>query len=342
MSNPIGLNGIKFVEFSSSSPERMREIFYDFGFSKIMKHKSSNIELYQQNQIYLILNMESNSFAGEFQKSHGPCVSSMGWATSSSTAQKDAIARGAKNPGRSDYFYKSGKPVPTISGIGDSLIYFVPDTSESFFTDIGFEKEEKKVTGKGFVLIDHLTNNVYKGTMEKWSNFYKQIFNFQEIRYFDIRGKKTGLTSYALQSPCKKFSIPINEASEKKSQINEYLDEYKGPGVQHIAFLTDNIVDSLKSMQDTSIPTLSIDEQYYDTVFDRVKGVSENKKTLQDLNILVDGDNEGYLLQIFTKNIVGPIFIEMIQRKNHYAFGEGNFSALFRAIEKDQEERGFL
>ncbi|HEY8269359.1 MAG TPA: VOC family protein, partial [Pseudobdellovibrionaceae bacterium] len=173
-------------------------------------------------------------------------------------------------------------------------------------------------------------------------HFYKSIFGFEEVRYFDIRGAKTGLTSYALRSPCGKFCIPINEASESKSQINEYLEEYKGPGIQHLAFLTDNILDSLDKLKGSSINMLDIDDDYYREIFKKFPQVTEDHQKIKGYNVLVDGDEKGYLLQIFTKNLVGPIFIEIIQRKNHNSFGEGNFDALFRSIERDQMKRGFL
>jgi 4-hydroxyphenylpyruvate dioxygenase len=194
---------------------------------------------------------------------------------------------------------------------------------------------------KGFLAIDHLTNNVPKGTMGAWVEFYKQVFGFTEVRYFDIRGVKTGLTSFALRSPCGSFCIPINEGTESKSQINEYLEEYRGPGIQHLAFTTSDIIATLESMGD-AVATLDIDDAYYEEVFQRVPNVTENKAKLREHHVLVDGDADGYLLQIFTKNVVGPIFIEIIQRKNHHAFGEGNFGALFRSIERDQERRGYL
>jgi 4-hydroxyphenylpyruvate dioxygenase len=198
------------------------------------------------------------------------------------------------------------------------------------------------VPDKGFLALDHLTNNVEKGTMGTWASFYKSVFGFEEVRYFDIRGAKTGLTSYALRSPCGRFCIPINEADEKKSQINEYLDEYKGPGIQHLAFITTDILASLQKLEGSSIEMLDMDDAYYAEVFGRVPGVTEDKAEIRKRNVLVDGDAEGYLLQIFTKNLVGPIFIELIQRKNHASFGEGNFGALFRSIERDQERRGVL
>ena len=200
----------------------------------------------------------------------------------------------------------------------------------------------EKVEAMGFLSIDHLTNNVEKGSMQKWASFYKDVFDFEEVRYFDIRGAQTGLTSYALRSPCGKFCIPINEGSERKSQINEYLEEYKGPGIQHLAFLTDDILYSLDRLEGSDIQTLDIDDENYRDIFNKFPQVAEDHQRLRDHNILVDGDEKGYLLQIFTKNLVGPIFVEIIQRRNHYSFGEGNFGALFRSIERDQMKRGYL
>lgn len=342
MSNPLNLDGIDFVEFSANDSRYLENLFYDFGFSKVAKHKSKNIDMFIQGKIVLLLNYEHGSFGHQFFQQHGPCISSMGWRVKSAEfAHKEALQRGAKPATTTDY-----ANTPAMMGIGNSLIYFTEaDSSGNFdYKKYGFDllQDPVKVADKGFLAIDHLTNNVYKGTMNDWANFYKNIFGFEEVRYFDIRGQKTGLTSYALKSPCGQFCIPINEASEKKSQINEYLDMYNGPGVQHLAFLTKDLVKSIQSFQGTQIETLDIDQNYYQNVFNRVPNVKEDKKEIEKLNILVDGDEEGYLLQIFTKNIVGPIFIELIQRENHHSFGEGNFQALFDSIERDQMKRGVL
>ena len=339
--NPIALSGIEFVEYSGPDPDMLRRIFREFGFSRLLQHTAKAMDYYRQGDIHFIINNEKGSFAESFQKAHGPCISAMGWRVADpELAFKTAVSRGARPAIGRDY------PLPAILGIGDSLIYFVREgqKSDDFYRSIGFTPGETTdvVPDKGFIQIDHLTNNVAQGTMRQWADFYEKIFGFVEVRYFDIRGAKTGLTSFALRSPCGSFCIPINEATEKKSQINEYLDEYHGPGIQHLAFLTKDIVKSLEAMQGTGIATLSIDDEYYASVFDRVPNVSENHDTLRRLNILVDGDDDGYLLQIFTKNLIGPIFIEIIQRKNHLSFGEGNFGALFRSIERDQEERGYL
>ncbi len=348
MNNPIGLTGIEFVEFSSREPEKLRKLFMEFGFSFIERHEKRAIEHFVQNEIHFLLNTEAGSSALIFQERHGPSICSMGWRVKDPAAAfRIACERGARAAIKSDYS-RDGKEIPAIYGIGDSLIYFINDVaaqdSHSFYSSMGFQaaKDAKIVQEKGFISIDHLTNNVENGTMKKWGDFYKNIFGFTEVRYFDIRGVQTGLTSYALKSPCGTFCIPINEAKEEKSQINEYLREYNGPGIQHLAFLTNDILSSLDRLKGSSIETLDIDADYYKEVFERVKNVTEDKKKIQDLKVLVDGDDEGYLLQIFTKNIIGPIFIEIIQRKNHYSFGEGNFKALFRSIERDQAKRGIF
>jgi 4-hydroxyphenylpyruvate dioxygenase len=344
-SNPVGLEGIHFVEFVSPEPERLDALFKGFGLSKTMTHETKLVDLYQQGDITFLLNREPRSFAGGFARVHGPSICSMGWRTKDATAALAAARyNGARAKPEGDYLV-DGRPLPAIFGIGDSLIYFVDRWADaSTWSRLGFKTLAKPelVPNKGFTAIDHLTNNVEKGTMQAWAAFYKSVFGFEEVRYFDIRGAKTGLTSYALRSPCGTFCIPINEADEQKSQINEYLDEYKGPGIQHLAFLTDDLLGSLRKLEGTPVEMLDMDADYYREVFQKFPQVTEDRAELQQRNVLVDGDERGYLLQIFTKNVVGPIFIELIQRKNHFSFGEGNFGALFRSIERDQQKRGYL
>lgn len=344
--NPIGLNGIDFVEYVSPEPAHLRRLFNDFGFSRLTENRARKIEYYKQNDIHFFINNDPDSFAKKFGKLHGPSISAMGWRVADARKALDAaVARGAKAAEEGDYFTADGKKVPAIYGIGESLIYFVEgEPSRDQYRTYGFTPCEKpdSIPQKGFISIDHLTNNVYAGTMKTWADFYKNVFGFEEVRYFDIRGAKTGLTSYALRSPCGKFCIPINEGSEKKSQINEYLEEYHGPGIQHLAFLTNDILQSLDMLEGSAIDTLDIDDDYYAEIFDKIPNVTESHERIRAKNVLVDGDDEGYLLQIFTKNLIGPIFIEIIQRKNHLSFGEGNFGALFRSIERDQMKRGYL
>jgi 4-hydroxyphenylpyruvate dioxygenase len=343
--NTLGLNGISFVEFCSYEPEKLEALFLAFGFSKTRKHQNKNIDYFNQNDIHFLINNDLKSQAMEFSKKHGPCISSMGWKFENpEKAYKICLQKGAK-PARGDFSYSNGELIPAIYGIGNSLIYFMKNKStHEELSAMGLNKHPEPIyrTSLGFTVIDHLTNNVEKGTMQIWADFYKNIFDFTEVRYFDIRGAKTGLTSYALKSPCESFCIPINEASESKSQINEYLEEYHGPGIQHLAFLTDDILTSLDGLSDSKIAVLDIDNEYYDDIFAKFPQVTEDAKKLKQHQVLIDGDEDGYLLQIFTKNLIGPIFIEIIQRKNHNSFGEGNFGALFRSIERDQIKRGYL
>lgn len=344
--NPIGLEGIEFVEFASKAPEVLDKLFREFGFSLLKRHGQKAIDLYVQNDIHFLLNHEQGSFGESFAQHHGPSICSMGWRVQNAEkALATAKARGAQICERTDLVDQQGKSIPAIFGIGESLIYFIDQwNTPDLYKRLGFvaHPTPQVVTDKGFIAVDHLTNNVYKGTMAKWSAFYKDVFGFTEVRYFDIRGAKTGLTSYALRSPCGSFCIPINEGTEAKSQINEYLEEYRGPGIQHLAFLTKDILASLQRLEGSNIKMLDIDDQYYGEIFQKFPQVTESHEEIHRRNVLVDGDEEGYLLQIFTKNLIGPIFIEIIQRKNHYSFGEGNFGALFRSIERDQEKRGYL
>jgi 4-hydroxyphenylpyruvate dioxygenase len=348
--NPTGLTGIDFVELASPDPDALHHLLVAFGFSRTMKHARREVDLYEQNDITFLVNREPRSFGASFAKAHGPSICSMGWRfRAPETAHEVAVSRGARAASDGDLIDASGRKVPAIYGIGDSLIYFVaaPRSGRGDpgrWAALGFVAHPfaLRVTPKGFLAVDHLTNNVHKGTMQTWASFYKDVFGFTEVRYFDIKGAKTGLVSYALRSPDGSFCIPINEGTEKKSQINEYLEEYQGPGVQHLAFLTDDILASLRALEGSGIETLDIDDEYYASIFDRVPNVTEDRAEIRRLQVLVDGDDEGYLLQIFTKNLIGPIFVEIIQRKNHLSFGEGNFGALFRSIERDQQKRGYL
>ena len=341
--NPLKLCGIEFTEYATPDSDFMEKAFYGFGFSKTKKFKGRDIEYFNQNDIHFLLNNEQAGFSKEFAKSHGPAICSMGWRVEDANfAFDEAIKRGAKSAQDAE----NKLPYPAIYGIGDSLIYFIDKFGDagSIYED-DFEALAEPVINKdkGFKAVDHLTNNVYQGTMEKWANFYKDIFGFTEVRYFDISGVQTALVSYALRSPDGSFCIPINEGKgNNNNQIDEYLGEYNGPGVQHLAFRSRDIVASLDAMESTSIQTLDIIPEYYDTIFEKLPQVTENRERIKHHQILVDGDEDGYLLQIFTKNLFGPIFIEIIQRKNNLGFGEGNFKALFESIERDQMKRGVL
>lgn len=350
--NPLKLCGIEFIEFASPDSDFMEQVFYGFGFSKTKKFKGLDIDYFNQNDIHFLLNREIKGFSKEFATSHGPAICSMGWRVDDADfAFKEALKRGAKSAKN-----EIGKlPYPAIFGIGKSLIYFIDNfvkeqkkesKNKGNIYDIDFDTHDSPVLveDKGFLAVDHLTNNVYQGTMSVWADFYKDIFGFTEVRYFDIKGIKSALISYALQSPCGKFCIPINEGKgNSNNQIDEYLDEYNGPGVQHLAFITDDLVGSLDKLDRNIVETLHIVPEYYDEIFNRVPWIKEDKEKIKAHQILVDSQAENtYLLQIFTKNLFGPIFIEMIQRVDDQGFGEGNFSTLFKSIELNQMERGTL
>jgi len=346
--NPLKLCGIEFTEYASPDSDFMEKAFYGFGFSKTKKFKGRDIDYFNQNDIHFLLNKETSGFSKEFAKSHGPAICSMGWRVEDADfAFEEAIKRGAKSAENEE----NKLPYPAIFGIGDSLIYFIENfksegKNKGAIYDTDFDSHDTPVVveDKGFLAVDHLTNNVYQGTMHKWADFYKEVFGFTEVRYFDIKGIKTALVSYALQSPCGKFCIPINEGKgSKDNQIDEYLNEYNGPGVQHLAFITDDLVGSLDKLDRDIVDTLHIVPEYYDEIFNRVPWVKEDKEKIKEHQILVDSQADNtYLLQIFTKNLFGPIFIEMIQRVNDQGFGEGNFSTLFKSIELNQMERGVL
>ena len=344
LDNPLALDGMEFVEYASPDPAALEQMFFKFGFQKIGQHKRKAVTLYRQSHINFIINNEPGTFAAKFAKQHGPSICATGFRVKSAQrAFELAVQRGAtpietKNDPESHSF-------PAIYGVGDCAIYFVDRyrAPVHFDDDFRYLQPELFPRGKGMTVIDHLTNNVPKGELNKWVDFYTKIFNFHEVRKFDIKGQLTGLTSKAMRSPCKKITIPINEPTEGKSQIQEYLDEYHGSGIQHLAMLTGDILQTVRQLKDTGIDFLDrAPDTYYEDIPVRVPNVTENMETVKDLSVLVDGDNTGYLLQIFTKNLIGPIFFEIIQRKGHQGFGDGNFQALFEAIERDQKRRGYL
>lgn len=347
--NPMGLDGFEFVEFASLQPDSLAKLFHTMGFTHVANHRSKKVRLFRQGRINFILNEEPGSHALTFAKQHGPCACAMAFRVKNAKAAFDlAVKKGAKP-------YLEGKigqgelAIPAIYGIGNSLLYFVDKYQKETIYDTDFTPiagVNQHPLGEGLALIDHLTHNVYQGEMEKWAHFYKDIFNFFEIRYFDIKGEKTGLVSYALSSPCGKIKIPLNESKDDKSQIAEYLAEYKGEGIQHIALLTEEIYSTIEKLRTRGLGFLTTPDTYYEMIRERVKGHQEDINRMQKNQILIDGEvvdnQEKILLQIFTENVIGPIFFEIIQRKGNEGFGEGNFRALFLAIERDQMRRGVL
>lgn len=320
------------------------------GYVEVARHKTKDIALYRQGRINYIINREPEMHATRFGKAHGPCASAMAWrVVDAAHALRRALALGATEYTGADKTLN----VPAIVGIGGSLLYFVETNSakgspyEAEFIWLG--AADPMPAGVGFYYLDHLTHNVSRGNMDTWYKFYSSIFNFREIRFFDISGKLTGLTSRALTSPCGKIRIPINESADDKSQIEEYLKQYKGEGIQHIAVGTEDIYASTDAIADQGLQFMpGPPDIYYDRSHTRVHGHSEPMDRMKKHGILIDGEgvvdggSTRILLQIFSKTVIGPIFFEFIQRKGDDGFGEGNFRALFESIEEDQIRRGVL
>ncbi len=336
--NPVGIEGMAFLEYASAQPQALKDLFQRMGFTRTAQHKTKKMHYYEQNECVFLLTEEPSSFAESFHRAHGPSICAMGWwVKNAKKAFEVAVSKGAR-PYEGD---KASLPFPAVYGIGDSLLYFVDNRFE--LRNHFQATNESPVPQKGLLKIDHLTNNVPRGEMEKWCDFYSKVFNFTNVRYFDIKGTKTGLISKVMVSPGYKVMIPINEPSDGKSQIQEYIEEYKGSGIQHVAFLVANAMHTVQELNKDKIAFLDAPPAtYYEMLKERLPLLWEDRQKLQQLSLLADGDEAGYLLQIFTKNMLGPIFYEIIQRENHWGFGNGNFQALFDAIERDQEKRGYL
>ncbi|MGB3455499.1 MAG: 4-hydroxyphenylpyruvate dioxygenase [Litorimonas sp.] len=358
--NPAGLDGFEFVEFSAPEKGVLEPVFESMGFTHVANHRSKDVQLWRQGGINLITNYEPKSAAYYFAREHGPSACGMGFRVRDAVAAYDHLMeQGAEpvdtQPGPMEL------RIPGIRGIGNSIIYLVDrynddssrDQGVLSIYDIDFDflpGVEKFPEGCGFLRIDHLTHNVYGGRMAYWAAFYEKLFNFREIRYFDIKGEYTGLTSKALTAPDGKIRIPLNEEGENgKGQIEEFLREYNGEGIQHIALICDDIVAAWDKLKKSGVPFMTAPpETYYAMLEERLPGHGQNVGELQSRGILLDGTTEDgtprLLLQIFAEPRVGPVFFEFIQRVGDYedGFGEGNFKALFESIERDQIERGVL
>jgi len=342
--NPMGTDGFEFVEYTAPDPQELRALFERLGFPVVARHRRKNVTLHRQGDINFIINAEPEGFGQQFAAQHGPSACAMAFRVKDAAAAfARAVELGAE-PGP-DTAGPMELNIPSIRGIGGSLIYLVDRYGGPSIYDVDFVGVEPPadVRPAGLTLIDHLTHNVQRGNMDKWAGFYERLFNFREIRYFDIEGRKTGLFSRAMTSPCGKIRIPINESQDDKSQIEEYLREYKGEGIQHIALATEDIYGTVDALRANGVAFQDTPDTYYEGVDARVSGHRESVGELQKRRILIDGsDQDGVLLQIFTQNVIGPIFFEIIQRKGNEGFGEGNFRALFESIELDQERRGVI
>ena len=350
--NPLGTDGFEFVEFTSPDPDALATYFRQLGFTAVSQHRSKNVVRFKQGDINFILNMEPVGQAAEFREQRGPSANAMAFRVKDAAhAFREAIARGAEavdspiGPMELD--------IPAIKGIGGAFIYLVDRYGAQSIYDVDFKPipgaaEEEAINSTGLTYLDHLTHNVFRGKMDVWADYYERIFNFREIRYFDIEGKVSGLFSKAMTSPCGKIRIPLNESkgeAGKTDQIEEFLQRYKGEGIQHIAMGSSDLLTTVDQLRARGVELQDTIDTYFDLIDTRLPGHGHDVEALRQRRILIDGapsEGQGLLLQIFGKDAVGPIFFEFIQRKGNEGFGEGNFKALFESIELDQIRRGVL
>lgn len=346
--NPIGTDGFEFVEYTAPDPAALHHLFESMGFRAVGRHRSKAVTLYRQGDTNFIVNAEPGSHGVRFAQAHGPSACAMAFRVKdAAAAYRQLLARGATP------FANAVGPmelnIPAIQGIGGSVIYLVDRYGSHSIYDVDFVPTDPARgfahDGAGLCGIDHVTHNVFRGNMDLWAGFYERLFNFREVRYFDIEGRLTGLKSRAMTSPDGNIRIPINESSDDKSQIEEYLHAYHGEGIQHIALASSDIYASVEALRDNGIAFQDTPDTYYERLDNRIQGHGEDVPRLKRDRILMDGardEETGLLLQIFTQNAIGPIFFEIIQRKGNEGFGEGNFRALFESIEADQIRRGVL
>ena len=345
--SPIGTDGFEFVEFTAPDVADLDRVFRLLGFRIAARHRSKQVTLYRQGDVNFIVNAEPNSFAQAFARVHGPSACAFAIRVDDAAAAfAHTLELGAK-PHQGPVGPMEIN-IPAITGIGNSLIYLVDRYGDNTIYDVDFiaVDAEEESAGAGLRSLDHLTHNVFQGRMDVWAGYYERLFGFREVRFFDISGKATGLRSRAMTSPCGKIRIPINESTDDKSQIAEYLDAYHGEGIQHIALAIDDIYATVESLKEHGVTFMDVPDTYYDSVDERLPGHGEDLERLARNRILIDGvkgkGSDELLLQIFTDMVIGPIFFEIIQRKGNDGFGEGNFQALFDSIESDQMRRGVI
>jgi 4-hydroxyphenylpyruvate dioxygenase len=345
--NPIGLDGFEFVEFTSPDPARMVELIEQLGFTAYAKHPTKKLVRYKQGRINLLVNQDADGQVAAFRAAHGPSANGMAFRVADAKAAYElALSRGAK---AADASRSAFPDAYVLEGIGGSMLYLVDrfgnvGTIYDAWDQIPGAAEAEAVNNVGLDLLDHLTHNVRRGQMRTWSTFYNQIFGFEEQKYFDIKGQATGLFSQAMIAPDKAIRIPLNESQDDKSQIEEFIREYNGEGIQHLALTTADIYGTVEKLRARGVKLQDTIETYYELIDKRVPGHGEDLERLRKNRILLDGavGDEGLLLQIFTENLFGPIFFEIIQRKGNEGFGNGNFQALFESIELDQIRRGVI
>ncbi|WP_165191446.1 4-hydroxyphenylpyruvate dioxygenase [Caulobacter soli] len=343
--NPLGLDGFAFVEFTSPEPLLMKGLFEQLGFVAASKHPTKAVTRYKQGRINLLVNDQPTGQVAEFRAAHGPSANGMAFGVADvEQAYAEALKRGAVAADPASSLLGEGARV--LQGIGGSLLYLV-QSAEAVFASwdlVAGAAEDEAANSVGLDLLDHLTHNVKRGQMRTWSSFYRDVFGFEEQKYFDIKGQATGLFSQAMIAPDKAIRIPLNESQDDKSQIEEFIRQYNGEGIQHLALTTPDIYETVEKLRARGVKLQDTIETYYELVDKRVPGHGEDLERLKKNRILLDGNvgEEGLLLQIFTENLFGPIFFEIIQRKGNEGFGNGNFQALFESIELDQIRRGVI
>ena len=344
--NPIGLDGFEFVEFTSPDPARMVELIEQLGFTAYAKHPTKDLVRYKQGRINLLLNQDADGQVAAFRAAHGPSANGMAFRVADAKAAYElALSRGAKAADASQSAFPEAY---VLEGIGGSMLYLVDrfgdaGTIYDAWDQIPGAAEAELANNVGLDLLDHLTHNVRRGQMRTWSGFYNSIFNFEEQKYFDIKGKATGLFSQAMIAPDRAIRIPLNESQDENSQIEEFIRRYNGEGIQHIALTTENIFETVEAMRERGVDFQDTIETYFELIDKRLPNHGEDVERMRKNRILIDGsDEEGLLLQIFTQDTFGPIFFEIIQRKGNEGFGNGNFQALFDSIELDQIRRGVI
>lgn len=348
--NSLGTDGFEFVEYTAPDTAELGRLFEVMGFSRVARHRSKDVSLYRQGTVNFVVNAEPNSLAQQFARDHGPGACAMAFRVKDAAqALRAAVAAGAREV--KGTVGPMELNIPAIEGIGGSLIYLVDRHTGPSIYDIDFVKEPKAAEfppGVGLVDIDHLTHNVSKGRMDYFYDFYHRIFNFREHQYFDITGEYTGLTSRALSAPCGKIRIPINESKYEDGtgqldQIQEFIQQYHGEGIQHVALRTENILDTWDRLRANGLKFMTPPpDTYYEMLEERVPGHGQQVAELQKRGILLDGAKGRFLLQIFTETLIGPIFFEIIDRRGDDGFGQGNFRALFVSMERDQIRRGVI
>ena len=346
--NPLGLDGFEFCEFTSPDPAAMAAQFEQLGFVAAYRRPDRDVVCYRQGRINLLLNGDARGQAADFRAAHGPSASGMAFRVADAAqAYETALARGAKPADAARGALGEGSYV--IEGIGGSYLYLVDRHGArgelyDAWTEVPGWRDAARENSVGLDVLDHLTHNVRRGEMRTWSSFYNKLFGFEEQKYFDIKGQATGLFSQAMIAPDRAIRIPLNESQDESSQIEEFIREYKGEGIQHLALTTPDIYATVEKLRARGVKLQDTIETYYELVDKRVPGHGEDLQRLRQNRILIDGavGEEGLLLQIFTENLFGPIFFEIIQRKGNEGFGVGNFQALFESIELDQIRRGVI